>query len=121
MRLQKQVLQKTIFRYRMASPQFGIRTLFLLICVTAFALVTFDFLGKRPDESFIYSFVFAVVSAMVGMGVIALSVLFAIGVVTTETNAEIKKNNLSECFHLLILGLFGVGPLLLFTIFTIFK
>ena len=105
----------------MNRSQFGIRTLLSLIALSAFALVVIEFLSKHPDESAFYSLIFAVISAMVGVAMIVLAMLFAVGVLTLDRNAPNQKSKLTECFHMLLFGCFGVGPLILFILVTVFR
>lgn len=105
----------------MQRYQFGIRTLFFLMVLTAFTVVMTQFLITHSDLTFVFSLIISVLSAAVGIAMIALAALFAMCIVATDEFAALRKSNLRQCADMAIIGLIAVCPALTFLLLMIFK
>lgn len=100
--------------------QFGIRTLLILLSVTAFSIVIIEHLADHKEEALVYSLIVSLVSATVGVAMLGLSGLFAFCIAITQENANMKAENLNQCFHMLIFGVVALGPICLLVALSIF-
>jgi len=97
----------------MKKNQFGLKSLFFLMVLTAFAIVICQFLAGLSEEVFVVSLVMSSVSALVGIAMVGLSLLFAFCIAVTDEYAPLRKSNLRQCCHMFLMGMAGLGPLLL--------
>lgn len=88
--------------------------------MTAFSLVIMDRLSGYKEETLVYSLIFSGVSAIVGSGLFVLSGLFAFAIASTHDDEARKSENLKQCFHMFLMGMFAVGPIVLLFILSIF-
>lgn len=104
---------------RLNRKQFGLKSLFALTVAAAFTIVIWQFLAGVSEDVLIVTLVMAVVSALVGVAMIGLSILFAIGIAVTDETAPLRKSNLWQCFHMFVMGLVAMGPSMLMIVILI--
>lgn len=94
----------------MKTNQFGIKSLFVLMVATAFTIVICQSLAGMSEEVFVLSLVMSSVSALIGVAMLGLSILFACGIAVSDVNPRLRKINLWQCFHMFVMGLVALGP-----------
>jgi len=93
--------------------QFGIKTLFFLMIVTAFSLALCQHLASVSDEVFVLSLVFSIISAFFGLAMIGVSIFFAVYIAMTDHYPPLRRSNFEQCYHMLVFGLIAIAPLML--------
>lgn len=100
--------------------QFGLRTLLFLLAFTAFALVIIEHLSTHREEALVYSMIVSMVSAIVGVALLALSGTFAFCIAITEKDPNRKRDSLTQCFHLFLMASVAFGPMVLLIALSLF-
>ena len=77
---------------------------------TAFVIVLCQFLAGVSDDVYVVSFIISGVSALVGIAMIGLSILFAFCIAIADDFAPLRESNLRQCLHMFVMGLFALGP-----------
>jgi len=87
----------------MARLNFSLRQMFLAVTFMSIVLGGLVWVAQHSPEILIYALLFSCSIGLVGLGVVALSIVMLFSVYTSDDTGE-RKLNIAKCFNLALIG-----------------